>query len=206
MGYVDKNLMAGEDVLLRPRYHPVRFLPGAFGIILGVLVALGAVVLPRGTASPGILIAVGTALALLGFLAIALRAIVDSFDEFAITSLRIIKKTGFLTRRVAQIPLDKVQDLHLVATLWGRWLSYGNVEVESAADDGPVVFRRIQNPEAFRNAVFTRRAAPAAASVAPTTLSRTAEARLADVERLFKAGSLTEGEYKTKRQELIKEL
>ena len=126
--------------------------------------------------------------------------------EFAITPLRIIKKTGFLTRRVSQIPLDKVQDLHLVATLWGRWLSYGNVEVESAANDGPVVFRRIQNPEAFRNVVFTRRAAPAAASVAPTTQLRTAEARLADVERLFKTGSLTEGEYKMKRQELVKQL
>lgn len=206
MGYVDKNLMAGEEILLRPRYHPVRFLSGAIGISLGLLVALGAVVLPQGTASPGVLVAVGGALALVGLLAIALRAVVDSFDEFAITSIRIIKKTGFLTRRVAQIPLDKVQDLHLVATLWGRWLSYGNVEVESAADDGPVVFRRIQNPEAFRNAVFTRRAASAAESVAPAAPLRTAEARLADVERLFKSGSLTEGEYKVKRQELVKEL
>ena len=206
MGYVDKNLMAGEDVLLRPRYHPVRFLPGALGIVLGVLVALAAVVLPPGTASPGILVAVGAVLAVVGLLAIALRAVVDSFDEFAITSLRIIKKTGFLTRRVSQIPLDKVQDLRLVATLWGRWLSYGNVEVESAGEDGPVVFRRIQNPEAFRNALFSRRAAPAAAPVAPATLLRTVEERLKELERLFKTGSLTEGEYKMKRQELIKEL
>ena len=53
MGYVDKNLMAGEEILLRPRYHPVRFVPGALGIFLGVLVALSAVVLPPGTASPG---------------------------------------------------------------------------------------------------------------------------------------------------------
>jgi uncharacterized membrane protein YdbT with pleckstrin-like domain len=206
MGYVNRNLMADEDVLLRPRYHPVRFLPGALGIFLGALVALGAVVLPQGTASPGILVAVGAALAVVGLLAIALRAVVDSFDEFAITSLRIIKKTGFWTRRVSQIPLDKVQDLRLVATLWGRWLSYGNVEVESAGEDGPVMFRRIQNPEAFRNAVFARRAAPAAASVAPATPFRTAEDRLKEVERLFKTGSLTEGEYKMKRQELIKEL
>jgi len=199
MGYVEKNLMAGENVLLRPRYHPVRFLPGVLGIFLGALVALGAVVLPQGKASPGILVAVGAALAVVGLLAIALRAVVDSFDEFAITSLRIIKKTGFLTRQVSQIPLDKVQDLRLVATLWGRWLSYGNVEVESAGEDGPVVFRRIQNPEAFRNALFSRRAAPA-------TALRTVEERLENVERLFKSGSLTEGEYKTKRQELIKEL
>ncbi|MBL8115077.1 MAG: PH domain-containing protein, partial [Acidobacteria bacterium] len=203
MGYVTKNLMPGETVLLRPVYHPVRFLPGALGVVLGGLIAVGALVLPAGTASPGILLAVGGVLALVGLVALALRAIVDSFDEFAVTSLRIIKKTGVLTRRVSQIPFDKVQDLRLVATLWGRWLSYGDVAIDSASEEGPVVFRRIQNPEAFRNAVFTRRAAAAgsAASVVPV---RTAEERLKDVERLFAAGTLTEAEYKVKRQELIR--
>ena len=102
MGYVNRNLMAGEEVLLRPRYHPVRFLPGSLGILLGAIVAAGAVVLPAGSASPGILLAVGAAIALVGLLAIALRAVVDSFDEFAITSFRIIKKTGFLTRQVSR--------------------------------------------------------------------------------------------------------
>ena len=130
----------------------------------------------------------------------------ESFDEFAITSLRMIKKTGFLARRVSQIPLDKVQDLRLVATLRGRWLSYGNVEVESAGEEGPVVFRRIQNPEAFRNAVFARRAAPVGVSTAPTTPRGTPEERLADVDRLFRTGFLTEPEYKAKRQELIRDL
>ena len=209
MGYVDKNLVGGEDVLLRPRYHPVRFLPGALGVFLGLPIALAAVVLPQGMASPGTLLAVGAALAALGLLAIALRAAVDSFDEFAITSLRVIKKTGFLTRRVSQIPLDKVQDLHVSASLWGRWLSYGNVSVASAAEEGPVVFPRIRNPEAIRNVVLTRRATPGAAPATPAvpaTRLPTAAERLADVERLFKDGLLTEAEYKLKRQELVKEL
>lgn len=206
MGYVDKNLMAGESVLLRPRYHPVRFLTGALGILFGALIALAAFVLPAGMASPAILLAVGAALAVAGLLTVAFRAFVDSFDEFAVTSLRIIKKTGFWTRQVSQIPLDKVQDLRLAATLWGRWLSYGTVEVQSAGEEGPVVFHRIQNPEAFRNAAFTRRAAVVAPGGAPATGLRTPEERLQDVERLFKAGSLTEIEYKAKRQALINEL
>ena len=129
------------------------------------------------------------------------------FDEFAVTSLRIIKKTGVLTRRVSQIPFDKVQDLRLVATLWGRWLSYGDVAIDSASEEGPVVFRRIQNPEAFRNAVFTRRAAATAVpGTVPAVPLRTPEERLKDVERLFAAGTLTEAEYKAKRQELIRDL
>lgn len=207
MGYVTKNLMPGELVLLRPVYHPVRFLPGALGVVLGGLIAVGALVLPAGTASPEILLAVGGVLALVGLVALAGRAIVDSFDEFAVTSLRIIKKTGVLTRRVSQIPFDKVQDLRLVATLWGRWLSYGDVAIDSASEEGPVIFRRIQNPEAFRNAVFTRRAAATAVpGTVPAVPLRTPEERLKDVERLYAAGTLTEAEYKVKRQELIRDL
>ncbi len=206
MGYVDKNLVGGEDVLLRPRYHPVRFLPGALGVFLALPIVVAALVLPQGTASPGTLLAVGGALAALGLLAIVLRATVDSFDEFAVTSLRVVKKTGILTRQVAQVPLDKVQDLHVAASFWGRWLSYGTVEVASAAEDGPIVFPRIRNPEAIRNVVLTRRAAPAGASAAAVPRLPTVEQRLADVERLFKSGSLSEAEYRVKRQELVKAL
>lgn len=206
MGYVEKNLLAGEEVLLRPRYHPVRFLPGALGVLLGGLVALAPLVLPPDVAFPVSFLAVGAVLAVTGLVAIAFRAFVDSFDEFAITSVRIIKKTGILTRRVSQVPLDKVQDLRLVATLWGRWLSYGDVEVQSAAEEGPVAFTRIRNPEAFRNVVLTRRTTVAAAPAAPAPRLRTAEERLQEVERLFAAGALTEAEHETKRRELIREL
>jgi uncharacterized membrane protein YdbT with pleckstrin-like domain len=203
LGYVEKNLIAGEEILLRPRYHPVRFLAGALGVLLGGLVALAAVVLPGATGYSFVAVAAGGAIAVFGLLAMGVRALVDSFDEFAITSVRIIKKTGILTRRVSQIPLDKVQDLSLVATLWGRWLSYGDVEVQSAAEEGPITFRRIRNPEAFRNVVLSRRAAP---SAAPAARVPTAEERLGNVERLFAAGALTEAEHRAKRQELISEL
>ncbi|MHB8799587.1 MAG: PH domain-containing protein [Thermoanaerobaculia bacterium] len=206
MGYVDKNLLPGEEILLRPRYHPVRFLPGALGVLLGGLIAVGAFVLLPGAASPFLFGAAGAAIVVAGLVVIAFRAFVDSFDEFAITSVRIIRKTGILTRRVSQIPLDKVQDLSLVATFWGRQLSYGDVEVQSAAEEGPVAFRRIRNPEAFRNVVLARRAPPVVVPGAPSPRLRTAEERLADVERLFKGGTLSEAEYKAKRQELIREL
>lgn len=206
MGYVEKNLLPGEEVLLRPRYHPVRFLPGALGVLLGGLVALGGFFLSPGAVSPFLFGAAGAAIAAAGLAVISFRAFVDSFDEFAITSVRIIRKTGILTRRVSQIPLDKVQDLSLVATFWGRRLSYGDVEVQSAAEEGPVAFRRIRNPEAFRNVVLARRAAPVVATSAPAPRLRTTEERLADVERLFKGGTLSEAEYTAKRQELIREL
>ncbi len=54
-----------------------------------------------------------------------------------------------------QIPLEKVQDVNVRSTLGGRWLSYGDVELQTAGSDSTVVFPRILHPEEFRNVLFS---------------------------------------------------
>jgi hypothetical protein len=222
VSYVSKNLMPGEDVLLRPRYHWVRFVPGASVAILGAALAAAATAVTS-TAPPGaqassesglrtaLLYAAG-AVFLAGLLGMLWRALVDSFDEFAVTSFRVIKKSGFLTRNVRQIPLEKIQDVNVRSTMGGRWLSYGDVELQTAGSDSTVVFPRILHPEEFRNVLFTHTrpqgsgsdglggrapAPPAGGSV---------EERLKEAERLFKTGALSEAEYQEKRKALIRDL
>jgi len=189
-------------VLLRPRYHPVRFVPGALLLLLGAGAAVASYLLPGDSSTA--LLWVGGGLAVLGLGTIGIRALVDSFDEFAVTSVRVIKKTGFLTRHVVQIPVEKVQDLKLVATFWGRWLSYGDVMLESAGESAPLVFSRIRNPEQLRNVLFSRRAVEGLPAVAP--VRRSVEERLKEADRLRQAGLLSEAEYEAKRRELIGEL
>jgi uncharacterized membrane protein YdbT with pleckstrin-like domain len=217
MSYVAKNLAPGEEILLQPRYHWVRFVPGASVAALGAVLAAASLLVPAGEGtdsglrSPLLLAAL--ALFLAGVLGIAWRALADSFDEFAITSFRVIRKSGFVTRSVRQIPLEKVQDVNVRSTLGGRWLSYGDVELQTAGSDSTVVFPRILHPEEFRNVLFTHTRPRAgatdglggrAAPVAPVCAS--VEERLKEAERLRKAGVLSEAEYQEKRQGLIKEL
>src|ERR1035441_7686496 len=126
MSYVVKNLAPGEEILFQARYHWVRFVPGASVAALGaVLAAASGLLLPAapGGAGAGLrspLFVVAGVLFLAGVLGMAWRALVDSFDEFAITSFRVIKKSGFVTRTVRQIPLEKVQDVNVRSTLGGR--------------------------------------------------------------------------------------
>jgi membrane protein YdbS with pleckstrin-like domain len=219
MSYVEKNLAPGEEILLRPRYHWVRFVPGASVAVLGaVLAAASGLLLPAetggtesGLRSPLFLVA--GVLFLAGVLGMAWRALVDSFDEFAITSFRVIRKSGFVTRSVRQIPLEKVQDVNVRSTLGGRWFSYGDVELQTAGSDSTVVFPRILRPEEFRNVLFTHTRLHAAgtdglggrdATAPPSRVS--VEERLKEAERLYKTGVLSEAEYQEKRQALIKEL
>ena len=129
MSYVEKNLAPGEEILLKARYHWIRFVPGGSVAVLGAaLAAVTGLFVPvaSGGTETGLrsaLFVVAGILFLAGVLGMARRALVDSFDEFAITSFRVIRKSGFLTRSVRQFPLEKVQDVNVRSTLGGRSLS-----------------------------------------------------------------------------------
>jgi membrane protein YdbS with pleckstrin-like domain len=200
MRYVAKNLMPGEEVLYAPTYHWVRFLPGAALVALGLALAgAGFGVAPEAGAGP-LLRWAALALVLLGVLGVLGRALVDSFAEFAITQHRVIRKTGFLTRDVRQIPLDKIQDVNVRTTLWGRWLAYGDVELQTAGSDSTVVFPRIVDPDQFRNVLFSHRHPGGPGAGEP---SAGVEARLREAERLLRSGVITEEEYRRKRAALL---
>lgn len=222
MTYVAKNLMPGEEVLLRPRYHWVRFAPAAFAVLLGIVLAvLSALLVPAAGAETGgvesrsLLLIVGGVIVLLGLAAALRRWFVDSFDEFAVTSFRVIRKTGILARSVRQFPLEKIQDVTVRSTLGGRWLSYGDVEIQTAGSDSTVVFPRILHPEEFRNVLFTSSrsrggtdglGAPSPVP-APAAAGRpSVEERLKEAERLYRSGLLTDAEYQAKRKALVAEL
>lgn len=219
MSYVEKNLGQGEELLLRARYHWVRFVPGASVAVLGAVLAVASGLLvpaEAGGSEPGlktVLFYAAAFLVLAGVLTMAWRALVDSFDEFAITSFRVIRKSGFVTRSVRQIPLEKVQDVNVTSTLGGRWLSYGDVELQTAGSDSTVVFPRILHPEEFRNVLFTHTRPLAAGTdglggrpVAAPSARGSVEERLKEAERLYRTGALSEAEYQEKRQALIKEV
>src|SRR5512140_145813 len=198
MSYVDKNLVSGEEVLLRPRYHWVRFAPAAAAVVLGIAVAA---LSPLLDSSGGVPLVAGGIVVVLGLAAAGWRWLADSFDEFAVTSFRVIRKTGVLERSVRQIPLEKIQDVNVHSTLGGRWLSYGDVEIQTAGSDSTVVFPRILHPEEFRNVLFTAGRPRGGsdglgASPAPVAAGRASvEARLKEAERLYRSGVLSEAEY-----------
>jgi hypothetical protein len=208
VSYVDSNLAPGETVLHRARYHWIRFVPSGLVVLGGFVLACCSFVLPDGgTPSTGTFVFyAGGAVVLAGCAAAAWRAVVDSFDEYVITSFRVVCKRGFLTRTVRQVPLDKVQDLNLHATLWGRWLAYGDVEVQTAGVDGTVVFPRIYHPEEFRNVLFAHLQGRGPAAAAAVTAVRPVTERMQELESLKAGGLVSEDEYRAKREALLKEL
>lgn len=203
MAYVERNLMPGEELLYRPRYHWIRFAPAVALVTVGLALLAGFAVVSDGDLRTGLMWGALAAL-VLGVLAGAIRWLVDSFDEFAITSVRVIRKTGFLSRNVRQIPLDRIQDLNLRATFWGRGLAYGDVELQTAGADGTVVFPRIRHPEEFRNVLFLHRAPSSGGGLgAAAPVRGGVEQRLRDLEGLKTSGLVSDEEYRERRKVIL---
>jgi uncharacterized membrane protein YdbT with pleckstrin-like domain len=57
------------------------------------------------------------------------------FTLYVITSARIMRVSGVLTRHAASIPWAKVTDLTFKQTLFGRWLGYATLRIESANEE-----------------------------------------------------------------------
>lgn len=72
---------------------------------------------------------------------------------YILTTKRIYKRSGFLTRSSRSIPLARVNDVSFEATLWERVMRYGTLTVQSASEQGVMTMRHVPQPEAFKTEI-----------------------------------------------------
>jgi uncharacterized membrane protein YdbT with pleckstrin-like domain len=123
MGYVDANLIAGEDVVYRANLHWIIFLPGIIlcVIVIGVFLLIGALIRRFTT-------------------------------ELAVTNKRVIIKTGWLSRKTLEMNLAKIENIAVDQSIIGRLFGYGTIAVVGTGGTREP-FHNIANPLEFRKAV-----------------------------------------------------
>jgi uncharacterized membrane protein YdbT with pleckstrin-like domain len=227
MSYVDRLLAPGETVVLRTRRHWVVLLSWVGSAL--VLVALGLVMASLfglrswELAGAGAGAWLGIVLALFG-VAVAIPGWLRWANEvYLVTDRRVIQAEGVFRKQALDSSLAKVNDVRLVQTVAGRLLGYGTLEVITASDTGINRLEFLPRPLAFKKAMMGAAAEtgvregsaiapavgqpPAATSTAPESLGRrTAADRLAELDELRKRGLLSEEEYRSKREEILRQL
>lgn len=88
-------------------------------------------------------------LATLGLYAIPWRS-----RSWVLTDRRLIRHTGVINIQERSIPLKNIQDVNYSASVLGRMLDYGNLEVESAGQDDQEAMVNVGRAAAFRSAIF----------------------------------------------------
>lgn len=72
-------------------------------------------------------------------------------SEFAVTNKRVIMKMGWISRRVLELNLHKIESVNVDQSLLGRLLGYGTITVIGTGGSRET-FNRIAHPLAFRKA------------------------------------------------------
>ena len=128
MAYVEQNLAPGEEIVYRSR---LTWLNWVGAILLAVLLgwALG-----------------------LGIL-LGLALIVRQLSaEIAVTNRRFIYKTGWISRKVHDIHLSKIESSNLQQGLMGRILGYGTFSVHGTGV-GSIDLPNVDDPNELKRAI-----------------------------------------------------
>jgi len=133
-------------------------------------------------------------------------AIWDS-RKYVVTSRRVMQVAGVLSKDVTDSSLEKVNDVKMDQSFWGRLLDYGDVEILTASEMGINDFRRIAHPVRFKTAMLNAKerlereqvgGGPGPAPDVPGLIAR--------LDDLRQHGVLTEEEFKKKKAELLAKL
>ena len=82
-----------------------------------------------------------------------LVALHRSSTEYAVTKQRVVLKTGFLERRIAEFSTAQVESVQVRQTVLGRLLGFADVRL-SGSGGKAVVFSQVRHPIRFRAAIL----------------------------------------------------
>lgn len=154
-GYVEKTLASDEEVIHRANFNwtfsffPVMwFALGAATLVFFAYIQFGA-----GVAYSELRVGwwfAGLA-ALSGTIILINHLIILITTEIVVTTYRFVYKTGLISRNTQEVSLNKIEEITLHQTIWGRLLGYGKlvlrgtgVGVITLPDlDDPIDLRRI---------------------------------------------------------------
>ena len=153
--YIDENLQPGEKVLYSTNAHWIFFLPAILLWILAAALFVLSGLVPAGSA----LILVCWALAAIVALAALYQTVTAWFHRWTtetdVTNLRVVHKTGFITRQTFEMSLDKIESVDVDQSIPGRFFDYGNVTITGVGKSEENL-KTVASPLAFRNAITAR--------------------------------------------------
>jgi uncharacterized membrane protein YdbT with pleckstrin-like domain len=142
MGYIDQNLLQGEEVYYRARRHLIIFLAPALIAVLGIIAFAASAKL-------------AALLLVVAFLLAVDRYIRLVTSEFAVTNKRVLIKIGLVRRHTLELLLSNVETIGVEQEIAGRIFNYGTIVVTGTGGTKEL-FPLIARPLEFRKAVQER--------------------------------------------------
>lgn len=131
---LETNLMPNEAVVEVAEFSKALFLPGAFITFLFLVAAPPAVLIGACSLIPAFLY--------------------KKFNILAITNKKIFGKVGIVKKQELESPLNKIQNIKIERTFWGRVFGYGTINITT--DSGLYTFKYIRKTNEFKNKIMAQ--------------------------------------------------
>jgi uncharacterized membrane protein YdbT with pleckstrin-like domain len=210
MSYLRRLLGQNEVILFSTHRH--WFVP--FSHILGelmllVLLLVVAMILPQlwPTVRSDLVILVIMALGLI----VVLSALIDLLrwrnEQFVVTDRRVLQLEGIISKNLLSSSLEKINDVELRQSWFGRILDYGDLDVLTASEEAVNQMRAIAQPLQFKRAIqdaqarlyeYRDRRSGAGYGTAPDV-----QMVLEQLAALRDRGILSPAEFEAKKRELL---
>lgn len=212
--YPEKLINEGETVVLDLKPHWWFFwkhilVGGALLIVLGVWV---------GPLDSKNWAKIPLAVAILIYVVfVVVKYLTWTYTHFVLTDRRVISRSGIISKRGTEVPLDRVNNIDFSQKFWERLIGAGDLSIESAGKDGQSHFQNVRHPDMVQQEVYRqmevnsrRQAGWHADAMAERNPSAPATAATPDVAdqiaklaTLRDQGALTSEEFEAKKTELL---
>ncbi len=199
--YLENLLGENEHVVLETHQHWFVLFNKIFLEIILIAIIVAAVII-------GMMfypIAVyGFILVLVPLIGLVRDVMIWQSNAFIVTNRRIIQLSGVFAKNVIDSSLEKVNDVKMSQSFFGRMFDFGDIEILTASELGVNLFHEIANPVDFKTAMLNAKeklgfeemgVAVRAAEDVPSLIAR--------LDDLRKKGIFSEAEFQQKKAELL---
>ena len=201
------QLHSSEEVVLDLRPHWWFFASQASTLAAALVLGVFALVV-----IDNVVVNVLAAVLLLAVLAwFLIRYLVWSTTSFVITTDRVITRSGVLGRQGIEIPLERINTVFFSQTLFERIIGAGDLEIESAGEQGTQKISDIRKPLNVQNEIYrqmedneNRKFDRVGRGLsAPSSSGVSIPDQIEKLDQLRQKGIITEREFEAKKRDLL---
>ncbi len=201
MGYPQKLLSSGEEIVTEFRPHWSLILKqGLLTVMVAVLIVL--IATRRFDAKAWVI----SALIVVWFVVVVAEFVRWWTTQHVITSERLIYRTGLMSKKGTEIPLEVINDVTFRQSAFERIVGSGDLLIESAGTHGQSAYTNIPDPEQVQKLIYETRVTRMAemrGGGSPVAPAATSASQLETLSRLHDEGKLTNEEFEVEKRKLI---
>ena len=122
--------------------------------------------------------------------------------HFVITNRRVIFRTGLLTKRGIEIPIDRVNTVYFHQSIWERVLGVGDLLIESGGETGQQRFTDIRQPDRVQRVLHAEMEARELRGRGSDGVVDVA-GQLEKLESMLLRGTLTDEEFERQKRRVL---